>query len=63
MKDVFGNELNIGDDVIFVYGKNRDASIARGKVSKIYKGSYGDECSVGSATHIRRFRIAKISAL
>ncbi len=64
MKDVFGNELNIGDEVVFVDGKNSSASISRGKITKFYKGHFNeDECSVGSKTHILSFRIAKINAL
>lgn len=64
MKDVFGNELEIGDDVIFVDGANCDSELGRGKISKFYKGRYGDdECSVGRKTHIKEFRVAKIESL
>lgn len=64
MKDVFGNELKIGDDVVFICGKNSYAGIARGKITKFYKNRYGkDECSVGSNTHILSYRVAKVEAL
>lgn len=64
MKDAFGNELNIGDDVVFICGKNGLAEISRGKVTKFYKGHFGvDECSIGSHAHILKFRVAKIETL
>ena len=64
MTDVFGNELQIGDEVVFVNSKNSSASIDKGVVTKFYKNRYGyDECSVDSNTHILSFRIAKISEL
>lgn len=64
MKDAFGNELNIGDDVVFICGKNSLAEISRGKVSKFYKSHFEeDECSVGSHAHILGFRVAKIETL
>ena len=64
MKDVFGNELFVGDEVVFVDGKNSSASISKGKITKFYKGHFNnDKCSVGNKTHILSFRIAKISTL
>lgn len=64
MKDAFGNELNIGDDVVFICGRNSLAEIARGKVTKFYKSHFGkDECSVGIHAHIFGFRVAKIKSL
>lgn len=64
MKDVFGNELKIGDDVVFICGKNSYAGIARGKITKFYKSYYGeDECSVGKNIHILPYRVAKVEAL
>lgn len=64
MKDVFGNDLKIGDDVVFICGKNSLAEISRGKVTKFYKNRFGeDECSVGSQAHILWFRVAKIESL
>lgn len=62
MKDVKGNELQIGDKVVFVKGKNTDASIDVGFVKKFYKGSFGhDECSVDSQSHVRSNRILKLT--
>ena len=64
MVDVFGNKLDIGNQVVFVDGKNSRASINRGAITKFYKSRYGeDECSVDSKTHILTNRIAKISEL
>lgn len=64
MKDVFGNELKIGDDVVFICGKNSLAEISRGKITKFYKSYFGeDECSVGSHAHILGHRVAKIECL
>lgn len=62
MKDSFGNELNIGDEVYFVDGKNSSARISKGKITKFYKNRYDkDECSVGTKTHILSFRVVKIN--
>lgn len=64
MKDVFGKELEIGCKVIFVHGKNRDANLEIGEVTKFYKGAFGrDECSVNSCTHIQSNRVARIDKL
>lgn len=60
MKDCKGNELKIGDEVVFVRGKNSSASLDTGKITKIYKGRYEDECSVGSQSHILSHRIMKL---
>ena len=61
MVDCKGNELNIGDEVVYIHGKNSDASLQTGRVSNFYKGHFGkDECSVGRATHILSFRIMKL---
>ncbi|MBQ8218538.1 MAG: hypothetical protein IJZ79_02200 [Bacilli bacterium] len=62
MKDCKGNELQIGDNVVYVHGKNSDARLETGKVTKFYKGQFNrDECSVGSAAHIASFRIMKLN--
>lgn len=64
MIDVFGNKLNIGDEVAFVSGKNKDAKLDKGKITKFYKGYFNrDECSVDNNPHILSWRIAKISKL
>lgn len=64
MVDAFGNELKIGDDVVFIFGKNSLAEISRGEITKFYKSYFGeDECSVGSHAHILGFRVAKIKSL
>ena len=62
MVDCKGNELNIGDEVVYVHGKNTNASLQTGTVSKFYKGCLGrDECSVDGATHILSHRIMKLN--
>lgn len=61
MKDCKGNELNVGDNVVYVAGKNTRAGLETGKVTKIYVGQFGhDECSVGSHSHILSHRIMKL---
>lgn len=61
MKDIKGNILSIGDEVVYVHGKNSDASLQTGKITKFYKGRFNDEeCSVGSNTHIKENRIMKL---
>lgn len=64
MKDAFGNELNIGDSVVFVHGKNKSSNLEVGIVTKIYNSKYDTyECSVGNHAHILPFRVAKIDCL
>ena len=59
--DYEGNELKIGDKVVYVHGKNSDACLETGYVTKFYKNYFGkDECSVGSAAHILSHRIMKL---
>lgn len=53
MTDCKGKELSIGDEVVFICGKNSFASLDIGNITKFYKNRYGeDECSVGSQSHI-----------
>ena len=37
MTDCKGNELNIGDEVVYVYGKNSYAGLATGKSQNFIK--------------------------
>ena len=61
MVDCKGNELKIGDNVVYVHGKNSDARLETGKITKFYKGRFDkEECSVGSAAHILSFRVMKL---
>ena len=66
MRDINGNILKIGDTVVYVQGKNSDARLDTGVITKFYEGKYGiAECSVQShsgkiKTHIRSFRILKL---
>ena len=64
MKDAFNNELHIGDKIIFIYDKNKDASLKFGIVTKFYKGYFNkEECSVDNHTHIQSNRVARIDKL
>ncbi len=58
MKDCKGVELQIGDKVVYIHGKNSIAELKTGTVTKFY----GNECSVGSAAHIKPFRVMKLPA-
>ena len=61
MKDCKGNELQIGDEVVYIHGKNSDARLKTGKITKIYAGQYkGEECSVDGNAHILSFRVMKL---
>lgn len=61
MVDCKGRELQIGDEVVFVRGKNSFASLDTGKITKFYKNHHNeDECSVGSQSHILESRIMKL---
>ena len=68
MKDCKGNDLKVGDNVVFIKGKNSLAELATGDVTKIYKNTYGDdECSVyipavGTQAHILSHRVMKLEA-
>ena len=61
MKDCKGRELQVGDTVVYVKGKNTTASLATGKVTKFYKGYYAEECSVDSQSHITSERVMKLN--
>lgn len=61
MTDCKGKELQIDDEVVYVHGKNSDARLATGKVTKIYPGRYkNEECSVDGTAHILSFRVMKL---
>lgn len=61
MTDCKGRELKIGDEVVFIRGKNSFASLDTGKITKFYKNRYNeDECSVGNQSHILGFRVMKL---
>lgn len=60
MKDCKNKELNVGDFVAYVQGKNTSASIATGNVTRIYQGRYGEECSVDGNAHILKNRVLKL---
>ena len=62
MTDCKGNELNVGDEVVYIYGKNSYAGLETGKITKFYKNRFGeDECSVDGNTHILGMRIMKLN--
>ena len=68
-KDAYkGNELKVGDNVVFIKGKNSLAELATGAVTKIYKNTYGEEeCSVyvpavGTQAHVMSSRVIILEA-
>lgn len=61
MKDCRGVELQVGDKVVYIAGKNTTASLAIGKVTKFYTGFNGrEECSVDGQSHVLRNRVMKL---
>lgn len=61
MKDCKGNELNIGDEVVYIRGKNSTSSLDTGKITKFYKNYFWeDEYSVGRQSHILSCRVMKL---
>ena len=61
MVDCKGNVVGVGDEVVYVKGKNTAAEIATGKITKCYPGRFGDECSVGSQSHLTSKRIMRLN--
>lgn len=58
MKDMNGKELHIGDKVVYIAGKSKDAGLAIGEIKKFYKGYFrNDKCTVGYHTHVTEKRI------
>lgn len=63
MKDINGVDLNVGDKVCYVEGKNSSARLAIGHITKIYPSKQykiDEECSVDGHAHILPFRIMKL---
>lgn len=58
MFDCKGNRLEIGDNVVYVRGKNAAAGLETGHITKIYAND--SECSVDGYAHIYNFRVMKI---
>lgn len=64
MKDCKGNELNIGDYVVYIRNKNSNASIETGYITKFYKNRCNkDVCSVGSQPFITSNRVMKLRCI
>lgn len=64
MKDINNNLLKINDTVVYLKGKNSNATLAIGKIKKFYKDKYGnDQCTVDSQTHIMSSRILKLESV
>lgn len=62
MVDCKGKELQVGDEVVYIKGKNSLAKLETGRITKFYKNHRNeDECSVGSQSHLLSFRVFKIS--
>ena len=63
MKDINNNLLKINDTVVYLKGKNSNATLAIGKIKKFYKDKYGnDRCTVDSQPHIMPSRILKLES-
>lgn len=61
MVDCKGKELHIGDEVVYIKGKNSLSELETGRITKFYKNRYGeDECSVGSQSHLLGFRVMRL---
>lgn len=61
MIDCKGKELHIGDEVVYIKGKNSLSELETGKITKFYKNRHGeDECSVGSQSHLLSFRVMRL---
>ena len=61
MVDCKGKELHIGDEVVYIKGKNSLSELEIGRITKFYKNNRNeDECSVGSQSHLLSFRVFKI---
>ena len=64
MKDINNNLLKINDTVVYLKGKNSNATLAIGKIKKFYKDKYGnDRCTVDSQPHIIPSRILKLDSV
>lgn len=55
MKDVFGMEVKEGDEVLFIKNSRHNPTLAKGRVTKIYKNDR--QCSVDGYTHIYDYRL------
>ena len=60
MKDCNGVELQVGNNVAYILGKTKDCTLSKGIVTKLYKGHFGDECSVDNHPHILSSRVMKL---
>lgn len=58
MFDCKGNELHVGDYVVYVRGKNADAGLETGHITKIYENDI--ECSVDGYAHVYNFRVMRL---
>lgn len=63
MKDIKGNEIQVGDTVVFAASVKSSCRLRTGKVTKIYKGTRGntEECSVEGCSHVLGNRILKLT--
>lgn len=59
MKDCKGVELKIGDHVVYIKNKTRNARLDTGKVQKFYMNKGIEECSVDGQSHVTSARIMK----
>lgn len=60
MKDCKGVNVQIGDNVVCIAGKNTDARLVTGEITKFYNCNNRQECSVGRQSHLISSRIMKL---
>lgn len=58
MFDCKGNELHVGDNVVYIRGANASAMLETGHITKIYTNN--KECSVDGYAHVYDFRVMKL---
>lgn len=58
MKDFLGNELHVGDKVVFVRNASSSPGLGIGEITKIYNNDR--ECTVGDSSHVYKNRIMKL---
>lgn len=58
MKDFLGNELKVGDNVVFIASANDSPRLETGTVDKIYAND--KECTVTGRSHVYSSRLMKL---
>lgn len=64
MKDVNGNELQVGDFVVYTGKTLGIAKLRLGHIKSFYLNEYKrEECTVDSCTHVSSNRIMKVATI